>query len=79
MLAHRLVQCYLSTLVQYDENVLQHIWSYKMYASGGIYSFGTDRDNCPMHSWGKTFRGLSFFCWVVQPLWSVLPSQASLT
>jgi hypothetical protein len=30
----------MPTLIQDDENVLQHVWSYKPYASGSVDPFG---------------------------------------
>jgi hypothetical protein len=70
MLARRLAQYCMSTLVQDDENILQHVWSYKLYVSDSIYSFGADQGIFPILSWGKAsnqvgntsplLRGLSF-------------------
>jgi hypothetical protein len=60
----------MSTLVWDDEYILQHVWSYKSYASGSVHPFGTDRENYPMLRWGRASdqignvspvsRGLSF-------------------
>jgi hypothetical protein len=58
----------MSTLVQDDENVLQHVQLYKSYASDNVYPFGADREGCPIVSWVKHLtrtchpflRGLSF-------------------
>jgi hypothetical protein len=70
MLARKLVPHCLSTLIRDDEYILQHVWSYKSYASGNVYTFVVDRENYPMLSWGivsdeignasPLFRGLSF-------------------
>jgi hypothetical protein len=60
----------MSTLVRDDKNILQHVWSYKLYVSHNIYPFCADLENCLILSWSKIsdqignasplFRGLSF-------------------
>jgi hypothetical protein len=34
---------------------LQHVWLYKLYASGKVYPFGTNRGIFPIISWGKAY------------------------
>jgi hypothetical protein len=45
MLACRLVQRCISTLIRDDEYVLQHVWLYKSYASRSVHPFGADWKN----------------------------------
>jgi hypothetical protein len=71
MLACKLVQCCMSTLVWDDEYILQHFWLYKSFVSSRIHPFGADRENFPILSWGKAsgqigntsspFQGLIIF------------------
>jgi hypothetical protein len=89
MSARRPVQHCMSTLICDDEYVLQHIWSYKPYASDGIHPFGADQkifqylagvkhltESRMCHFFLEAYH---FSCWVVKPLRSVLLSQASST
>jgi hypothetical protein len=76
MLARRPVQRCMSTLARDDEYVLQHVWSYKPYASGSVHLFGADWNFFPILSLSEAsnqirntsllFRRLSFLllCWL---------------
>jgi hypothetical protein len=89
MLARKLVPHCLSTLIRDDEYILQHVWSYKLYASGNVYTFVADQETTRCLAGVKCLTRLGmrhlfseayhFCCWSIKPLWSMLPSQASLT
>jgi hypothetical protein len=78
MLARRLVQHYMSTLIQNDENILQHVWWYTLYASNSIYPFGDDWESARYLAGVKHLtksrihhrflEAYHFRYWVVHPL-----------
>jgi hypothetical protein len=74
----------MSTLVQDDENVLQHVRSYKSHASGSVHPFDIDQRNFQYLAGVKHLTGSEtrhffleayhFSYWAVKALRSVLPN-----